>query len=78
LALRLAHFFPLSHVVEAFDRCFVAQTPGGGWSPHDLWAIALWGLAGLVVAARGFHTEPGGEVARCSAARPPRRLSAAS
>jgi ABC-2 type transport system permease protein len=73
--VQVAHFFPLSHIVEAFDRCFVAQTPGGGWSPHDLWAIAVWGVAGLVVAARRFHAEPGVEshaAPRRQLRRPPR------
>jgi ABC-2 type transport system permease protein len=56
--VRIAHAFPLFHVVNAFDACFVPQTPGGGWSGHDLLAIAAWGILGLVVAARRLRTEP--------------------
>jgi ABC-2 type transport system permease protein len=56
--VHLAHVFPLFHIVDAFDACFVPQTPGGGWSPDDLVAIAVWGVIGLVVAARRFRTEP--------------------
>jgi ABC-2 type transport system permease protein len=56
--VRVAHVFPLYHIVNAFDACFVPQTPGGGWSGRDLAAIAAWGVAGLVVAARRLRTEP--------------------
>jgi ABC-2 type transport system permease protein len=59
--MRIAHFFPLSHIVEAFDRCFVAQTPGGGWSPHDLWAIWVWGVVALLIASRRFRADPVGD-----------------
>ena len=38
----LAHLFPLYHIVNAFDACFVPQTQGAGWSPDDLLSIALW------------------------------------
>jgi ABC-2 type transport system permease protein len=56
--VRIAHAFPLFHVVNAFDACFVPQTPGGGWSGNDLLAIAAWGVVGLAVAARRLRTEP--------------------
>ena len=49
---------PLFHIVNAFDGCFVARTPGGGWSGRDLAVIAIWGVAGLAVAARRLGTEP--------------------
>jgi ABC-2 type transport system permease protein len=57
--LHVSHFFPLSHMVNAFDACFVAQVPGGGWSWGDLRSIAIWGLVGLFVAVRRFRWEPG-------------------
>ena len=56
--VHLAHFFPLVHIVNAFDACFVPQTTVGGWSANDLAAIAVWGVIGLVVAARRLRTEP--------------------
>ena len=54
----IAHVFPLYHLVEAFDACFVPQTTGGGWAPGHLAVIAAWGVAGVLVAVRRFHAEP--------------------
>jgi ABC-2 type transport system permease protein len=54
----IAKVFPLQHIVNAFDRCFSPGVTGGGWSPHDLWAMAVWTAVGLFVATRRFHTEP--------------------
>jgi ABC-2 type transport system permease protein len=54
----LAGIFPLKHIVETFDACFVPGTPHAGWSGGDLLVIALWGVAGFVVAARRFRWEP--------------------
>jgi ABC-2 type transport system permease protein len=60
--VHVAHVFPLFHIVDAFGACFVPQTAGGGWSPDDLLPIALWGVIGLVVAARRFDTSPAGRM----------------
>jgi ABC-2 type transport system permease protein len=59
----VAHFFPLSHIAHAFERCFV---PGAGsaWSGSDLWSIALWAAVGIFVAARRFRWEPGAREGR--------------
>ena len=54
----LSSFFPLRHIVETFDACFVRGTPHAGWSGGDLLAIAIWGAAGFLVAARRFRWEP--------------------
>jgi ABC-2 type transport system permease protein len=54
----IAHAFPLFHIVEAFDACFVPQTTGGGWAPGHLAVIAAWGAGALLVAVRRFHAEP--------------------
>jgi ABC-2 type transport system permease protein len=54
----IAHAFPLYHLVDAFDACFVPQTTGGGWAPGHLAVIAAWGAVGLLVAVRRFHAEP--------------------
>src|SRR5688572_4136797 len=56
--LAIAHAFPLYHLVQAFDACFVPQTTGGGWAPGHLAVIAAWGAAGLLVAVRRFDAEP--------------------
>jgi ABC-2 type transport system permease protein len=55
----IANLFPLKHLVDAFDACFVPGTPNGGWSWGDLAVIAIWGIVGLRVASRRFRWEPG-------------------
>jgi ABC-2 type transport system permease protein len=55
--LRVAHLFPLSHLVEAFTACFSPHTQGSGFAARDLAMIALWGLGGLAFAARRFQWE---------------------
>jgi ABC-2 type transport system permease protein len=54
----LSNIFPLRHIVETFDACFVPGTPHAGWSGGDLLAIAVWGVIGFVIAARRFRWEP--------------------
>ena len=51
----IAHIFPLYHLVQAFDACFVPQTTNGGWSPDNLAVIAAWGIGALIVAMRRFR-----------------------
>ena len=53
----IAHVFPLYYVADAFGACFVPQTTGGGWQLGHLAVIALWGVAGLIVASRRFQAE---------------------
>ena len=55
----IAHAFPLYHLVQAFDACFVPQTTGSGFAWGHLAVVAAWGAAGLYVAVRRFHAEPG-------------------
>jgi ABC-2 type transport system permease protein len=55
----LANFFPLKHIVETFDACFVPGTPNAGWSLGDLAVIAIWGLVGARIASVRFRWEPG-------------------
>ena len=54
----IAHVFPLYHIVNAFDGCFVPQTTGGGWSGGDLLVLAAWAAGGAFVAVRRFRAEP--------------------
>ena len=68
--VHIAHAFPLFHIVNAFDACFVPQTVGAGWSGHDLVSIAAWGVVGLAVAARRLRTEPLTGDSRARRARP--------
>jgi ABC-2 type transport system permease protein len=45
--VRLADFFPLSHLVRAFSACFV---PGGSVELADLRSLVIWGAVGMFVA----------------------------
>ena len=54
----IAHAFPLYHIVNAFDGCFVPQTTGGGWSGGDLLVLAAWAAGGAFIAVRRFRAEP--------------------
>jgi ABC-2 type transport system permease protein len=74
--VHVAHAFPLFHIVNAFDACFVPQTAGGGWSANYLAAIAVWGVIGLIVAARRFRTEPVTGDGRARRALPRREAAA--
>ena len=53
--VQVAHVFPLSHLVQSFSSAF---TPNGGWEPGHLLVLALWTVAGLVIAVRRFRWEP--------------------
>jgi ABC-2 type transport system permease protein len=59
VVVAIAHAFPLYYIADAFGACFAPQTTGGGWAPGNLAVIALWGVAGLLVASRRFQTESG-------------------
>jgi hypothetical protein len=51
---------------------------GGGWSPDDLFSIALWTAVGLFVATRRFRAEPGLQEQGGSRRRALARFSAGS
>ena len=53
--IHVAHFFPLSHIVEAFGGCF---TPGRDFRLGDLVPVLIWTAVGLLVAVRRFRFEP--------------------
>ena len=53
----LANLFPLAHLANALGGCFAPQTPDAGWAAGDLAVVAVWGVAGLIVAARRFGSE---------------------
>jgi ABC-2 type transport system permease protein len=59
--LKVAHFFPLFHIANAFEACFYKNAANGGWSGHDLWVMLVWTVGGLFVASRRFQFEPGAE-----------------
>jgi len=56
--VNVSHFFPLSHIVNAFGSCFAPGTTGSQFHGGDLLAIAIWTAVGLLVAVRRFRWEP--------------------
>lgn len=54
----IGDLFPLKHFVRAFQDAFSPFTTGAGFRWRALGVIALWGLAGAVVAVRSFGWEP--------------------
>ncbi|MGH2746643.1 MAG: ABC transporter permease [Actinomycetota bacterium] len=53
----LAGFFPIKHFVEGVFVSYLGLNDSG-WRAGDLGIIALWGAAGLILAARYFRWEP--------------------
>ena len=56
--VKVSHFFPLSHIVNAFG---VLLRPGRERQPvprRDLLPLAIWTAVGLFVAVRRFRWEP--------------------
>ena len=54
----LAHFFPLSHLVDAFYGTFNPHTTGSGFAWGDLAVLAIWTLVGARVAVHRFRWDP--------------------
>jgi ABC-2 type transport system permease protein len=50
--------FPVIHLYRALETAFLPFTQGAGFEWGHLALVALWGLAGGVVAARFFSWEP--------------------
>jgi len=55
---RTAGFFPVGNFQHAVFRAFDPRTTGSAIDASDLTALAVWGLAALVLAARRFRWEP--------------------
>jgi ABC-2 type transport system permease protein len=55
--IHFADAFPVRHFFEAFFNAYV-QTGGTGFEWGNLAAVAAWGLAGLLLAARYFRWSP--------------------
>jgi ABC-2 type transport system permease protein len=56
--LNFADLFPIRHFFEAFFTAWDPNTTGAGFEWGDLAVVALWGIAGLVVALLAFRWEP--------------------
>jgi ABC-2 type transport system permease protein len=54
----LRNIFPVIHINQALQTAFSPFTRGAGFEWGHLAVVALWGLAGGVVAARFFSWEP--------------------
>ncbi len=56
--LSVADVFPVRHFFLAFFEGFDPNTVGAGFAWGDLAVVALWGVAGLALAARYFRWTP--------------------
>ena len=65
----IAHIFPLSHLVEAFEGCFSPFTTGTGFAFRDLAIVAAWGVAGC-------SSQPAGSAGKTRRTKGPGRLRA--
>lgn len=54
----VADIFPVRHLARAMQHAFNPFETGSGLREGDLLVVALWGLAGLVLAIRFFSWEP--------------------
>jgi ABC-2 type transport system permease protein len=57
----IANLFPVRHFNTAMLTAFNPHTTGMGFQWTDIGVIALWGLAGLLIAIRFFRWKPTGE-----------------
>ena len=54
----IGKIFPLYHLAEGLQTCLVTDASGTGLSGQNVSSLLVWGVAGLVVAARRFRWEP--------------------
>jgi ABC-2 type transport system permease protein len=54
----LGSVFPVKHFALALEETFNPFATGAGWSWDHLAVVALWGVAGVLVAVRKFQWEP--------------------
>jgi ABC-2 type transport system permease protein len=55
--VQLAKVFPVYHFSQAMKNAYFTPT-GNGWQGGDLLVIAIWGVAGVVLAVLFFSWEP--------------------
>lgn len=56
--LSFANHFPVRDFFEAFFTAYSPKTVGSGFEWGDLLLVAIWGLAGFLIAIRYFHWTP--------------------
>jgi ABC-2 type transport system permease protein len=56
--VEIGHVFPLSHLAEGLQASFAGEDVH--LSGTNVAVLAMWGLAGLIVAARAFKWQPSG------------------
>lgn len=54
----VGRIFPLYHVAEGLQTTLVEEGGGTGLEAGNVAVLALWGLAGIAIAARRFRWEP--------------------
>jgi ABC-2 type transport system permease protein len=54
----LGSVFPVKHFALALEETFNPFVGGTGWRWDHLAFVALWGVAGVLVAVRKFQWEP--------------------
>ncbi len=60
----IGDIFPLKHFAEAFQDCFTPFVAAPAFDWPSLGYVALWGVAGLLVALKFFTWEPSGSSPR--------------
>lgn len=55
---KVADLFPVKHFADAMRTAFSPLTTGSGFEWDRLGVVALWGIAGAILAARYFSWEP--------------------
>lgn len=55
---QFSSFFPVRHLITAVFAPFNLEKGASPWAWHDLLIIAIWGLAGVLVAVRRWQWSP--------------------
>ena len=56
--VEVGRIFPLPHLAESLQRAVTDPSLGTGLTGENVAVLAAWGIAGPIVAARGFRWEP--------------------
>jgi ABC-2 type transport system permease protein len=55
---KFSSYFPVRHMILAIYAPFDPRKGVSGWAWHDVLVMAIWGVAGVVVAARRWNWAP--------------------